>query len=141
MSKYDLKTILLVTIISSFAAFQSAYADNELVATASSIPNNQVSHDSYINAKFLYHINSQRIDTIIKNAENGDYSSQYTLGTIYQKGHGVTSSDVVALMWYTISSHNGVKGAKQDKKFTEKYMAVDQIRLAHRMANMWIARH
>lgn len=141
MSFFKRNSILAISIIFVFSTVQSSYADNELIATASSIPSNKISHDRYINAKFLYHINSLRIESIKENAENGDVSSQYILGNIYQNGHGVPTSDVVALMWYTVSAQNGVKDAVKDKKFTEKYMALDQVRLAHRMADIWIARH
>jgi len=100
-------------------------------------PNNS-RKDIYLIAKREFLEESKIVEDIIELAKEGEPSAQYRLGEIYQKGKGVTRSDIVALMWYIISEQNGHKNAGKSKEFTEQYMAIDQITLAYKMAQQWM---
>ena len=94
--------------------------------------------DIYISSRQSYFEDSKIIDEIMALAEDGDVNSQHRLGDIYLKGKGVTKSDIVALMWFIVSEKNGHEQASENKQFTEQYMAIDQVRLAYKMAENWI---
>ena len=97
--------------------------------------------DIYQIERHRYYIDSLNYHSVLAKAENGNNLAQYELGNIYRFGHGVTKSDVVALMWYVISERNGRNDAQKDRKLTENYMAFDQKRLAYQMADRWLRNH
>lgn len=144
--KGPLTTVAILAIAFNFSNL--AYADSETVSTSSSLSSaniaaasTKVSKDIYINAKYNFNIHKEQLRQVVGAAENGDIYAQRHLGIIYQNGYGVTKSDVVALMWYTISTKNGFKEAKTNIDATEIYMASDQVMLAQRMARLWINKH
>lgn len=123
---------------------QNSYAEGEIIGSVSSIAaNHSLTHpanlqDRYVVEKINYHQDSLKIALVQAYADAGDPIAQHQLGDAYRFGQGVTKSDVVALMWYTISAANGDKSASTDKNFTARYMAVDQISLAYEMAERWL---
>ncbi len=124
---------------------QNSFAEGEIIGSASSIPSTKHiimtlnPQDSYINEKLSFHLDSLKVEQIEEAALAGDPLAQHRLGNIYRFGKGVTRSDIVALMWYTISFENGKKDAIDDRNFTANYMAEDQIILATEMANRWLS--
>ncbi len=142
------KKVLGLSLCLLAAGFsQNSFADSEIIGSASSIAANQtltlpVNHqDRYIIQRISYHQNSLKVDELLLAANAGDKIAQLQLGDAYRMGLGVTKSDVVALMWYTISAENGAEGASDEKNFTAKYMAFDQIELAYGMAERWLEGH
>ena len=45
--------------------------------------------------------------TILKKARQGDAESQYTLGTLYELGEGVSEDDKEAFKWFSLSALQG----------------------------------
>ncbi|MCP5381738.1 MAG: sel1 repeat family protein [Kordiimonadaceae bacterium] len=132
----------------AFGYSNSGHAESDLITSASTLPSNksvagqyELTKDIYFKALFTFEQHRRNLKQIVYNAENGDIEAQHKLGLIYQNGYGVPKSDVVALMWYTISTKNGFKAAGQDKMYTENYMAPDQIILAREMAERWMSTH
>jgi len=140
------KYLTVLALVLNFTHF--SYAESGVITAASTLPASSITvapnenvGDIYLNAKYDYDKYRLKLDQIINNAEKGNIYALRHLGIIYQNGYGVTKSDVVALMWYTISAEKGLKEAKTDQNYTELYMATDQIRLAHKMARLWISNH
>ncbi|MEZ5759204.1 MAG: hypothetical protein R3D86_13370 [Emcibacteraceae bacterium] len=146
ISRRNLKILLVSFLTVGFA--ESGHSESDLIASASTIPSYksvtgkyELTKDIYFKALYTFEEHRQNLKHIVYDAENGDIEAQYRLGLVYQNGYGVTKSDVVALMWYTISTKNGFKTAGQDKTYTENYMAQDQINLARQMAELWLSKH
>lgn len=51
-------------------------------------------------------------DDTLKLAEQGDASSQFSLGYMYWKGKGVIQSNKQAIEWYTKAAAQGYAGAQ-----------------------------
>ncbi len=138
------KIIGLCAVPFSFVIFSNAAADSDIVGSASTVASQKYvlerakEHDRYLLAKYQNYADNLHFKKINAAAINGNLDAQFELGHIYRSGQGVNKSDIIALMWYTISAENGVKNAEREKKFTEQYMAVDQIALARKMAKKWI---
>jgi len=56
-------------------------------------------------------------------------------------GHGVSSSNVDAYMWFTLSAQAGFKDAAERLEALEKIMPSEQIDLARNKAAQWSAQH
>ncbi|HPF47755.1 MAG: sel1 repeat family protein [Alphaproteobacteria bacterium] len=142
----NLKFLLISILTTGFA--HSGHTESDLVTSASTVSSSKsvsgqfnLTNDLYFKALYSFELHRENLKNIAYDAENGDIEAQHKLGQIFQNGFGVTKSDVVALMWYTISSKNGLKEADRNKVLTENYMASDQIILAHEMAELWLSKH
>lgn len=144
MLKMKKKVLGLSLSLLTVGITQNSFAEGEIIGSAASISSNKHitmtfnPQDSYINQKVSFHLDSLKVERIEEAAFAGDPLAQHRLGNIYRLGKGVTKSDIVALMWYTISFENGKKDAIEDRNFTANYMAKDQIALATEMANRWL---
>ncbi len=147
MLKLNKKVLGLSLSLVALSFSQGACAEGDVIGSASTVSTNKAitnpvnMQDRYIVAKINFYQDSLKVDQLKEAAEQGDVIAQHELGDIYRNGQGVTKSDVVALMWYMISEENGAKGAGNDKDFTARYMAGDQIDLAFRMAERWQKTH
>ena len=75
-----------------------------------------------------------------KAAAQGDAKAQHNLGVIYGKGgKGVLEDNVLAHMWYNISSANGVERGAKKRDTVAKQMTAEQIAEAQAMARRCMA--
>ena len=62
-----------------------------------------------------------------KATEQGDASSQYSIGSYYEDGIGVPKNYVIAFAWYSLALVNGVELATQSRKTLAKKMTDKQL--------------
>jgi len=73
-------------------------------------------------------------------AIKGDPMAQLILGNSYRRGNnGVAQNDLLALMWYNVSSANGDEQGKESKDWLEKIMTPDQIAQAQESARICVS--
>ena len=67
-------------------------------------------------------------------AERGDSDAQFVLGAMYQLGHGVLQTNIMAHMWYNIASANGNSQAGEFRDERAGQMSQAEISEAQEMA-------
>ena len=68
-------------------------------------------------------------------ARQGDEGSQNNLGTMYEAGRGVRSSQVTALMWYEIAVANGSERGQINYKRLKRKLSEEEVRKAQKRAH------
>jgi len=67
-------------------------------------------------------------------AEQGNANAQAKLGTMYENGRGVLQNNVLAHMWYNISSANGLERAMEYRDMRTRMMTPKEVSKAQTMA-------
>jgi hypothetical protein len=70
----------------------------------------------------------------LKAAEQGDISAQYNLGHMYNKGQGVPQNNVLAYMWWHLSTIQGNDDARKNRDYWAKELTEKQLEEAQRLA-------
>ena len=70
-------------------------------------------------------------------AEQGDADAQSNLGWMYENGQGVPQDYVLAHMWFSLSSSQGITIAIKGRNIVEEEMSKQQIEKAQEMARNW----
>ena len=76
-------------------------------------------------------------DKLIKNANGGDSSAQFSLGRMYLEGNSVSKDLVTAYMWFNLARANGHAKAKEEVNQIMKLMDNRQIAEGQRLAAIW----
>ncbi len=71
-------------------------------------------------------------------AGKGCAASQYFLGVMYLKGHGVLQDFVQSHVWFNIAASKGYRKARSHLKKLTKKMAADQVAEAQKQAREWV---
>ncbi len=83
-------------------------------------------------------------DTALKEfrplAEQGDPLAQSYLGGMYAEGEGLPKDYVLAHMWMNLAAAKGVQEAVKGRDLLEKFMNLDQLAEAQRLAREWKAK-
>ena len=74
-------------------------------------------------------------------AQQGNADAQYSLGTLYQNGHGVLQDNARAYMWFNISASTGHKIASKVKEIFAQQMTTSQIEHAQKLAQECVAKN
>jgi uncharacterized protein len=69
--------------------------------------------------------------------DQGNAIAQWSLGSAYEHGHGVTQDYVVAHMWLNLAAAQGDGDASKERDHLAQYMTPDQIAEAQRLAREW----
>lgn len=76
-------------------------------------------------------------DKLLKKANEGDSSAQFSLGRMYSEGGSVKQDMVVAYMWFNLARANGHAKAKDELNLIMKELDNRQIAEGQRLAAIW----
>jgi TPR repeat protein len=90
----------------------------------------------YANGQGVLQDYAEAVHLYRRAAEQGYANAQNNLGTMYANGHGVVKSDVLAHMWFNITSANGGEKAPANRDIAENQMTCDEIAEAQALARV-----
>lgn len=70
-------------------------------------------------------------------ADQGDFTAQYFLGSMYYAGEGVPQNDVEAYKWWALAAAQGNADAQKNRDIVRGKMAPAQIAEGQRLAGEW----
>ena len=100
--------------------------------TSSCSDNIQNAHDAYNKKDY-----KEAHKLFLSLATDGVAQAQNNLGWMYCKGQGVPQDDVLAHMWFNLSSSQGITTAIKNRNIVEKKMTKQQINKAQELARNW----
>ncbi len=84
---------------------------------------------------FLLSENLEKAAEIYKiSASRGDTRAQFSLGVMYEKGIGLEQSNILAFMWYDLSSFQGYEAAFSSRDILIKVMNKEDVSISRNMA-------
>jgi TPR repeat protein len=84
---------------------------------------------------YLLSENLEKAAEIYKiSASRGDTRAQFSLGVMYEKGIGLEQSNILAFMWYDLSSFQGYEAAFSSRDILIKVMNKEDISISRNMA-------
>ncbi len=84
---------------------------------------------------YLLYENLEKAAEIYKiSASRGDTRAQFSLGVMYEKGIGMAQSNILAFMWYDLSSFQGYEAAFSSRDMLIKVMTKEDISISRNMA-------
>ena len=72
-----------------------------------------------------------------KAADQGNATAQSNLGTMYDKGQGVTQDYIQAHIWYNLAAARGLKIGRKNRDILAEKMTPAQIAEAQKLAREW----